>query len=202
MNKKNDLPNRDIVVFALAEIGGTTQKIHTEEIALKCFELNSASFCWAIHSQYPDKDVVRSALTDAAKEKYGALVEGRTGQGKGQKEQKVVDGWCLTVSGLAWLAENQHRIADLLEAGSIKDHRQLSLQVLKPIRCHETFLRYQQNPDEFSATPGELSTFLVCRPDSKPEIFRGRISRFLKHAEIVAEEEIVDFFRVLSQKYE
>ena len=110
----------------------------------------------------------------------------------------------MTVSGIAWLEKNQHRIAKLLEVGSIskKVHRQQALTVLKPIRVHETYLRYLQNPDGFSATPGELSTFLVCLPDSKPKIFRKRLDHFLRHAELAAEEELAEFFRVLSQEYE
>jgi len=69
--------NRELVVYGLYVAGGATERVHTEDLALKCWELFPDSFSWTKFAQYPDKDIVRVALTDARKEKYGALVNGR-----------------------------------------------------------------------------------------------------------------------------
>ena len=37
-------PNRQLVVYALYLLGGDTERVHTEDIALRCFELFPASF--------------------------------------------------------------------------------------------------------------------------------------------------------------
>ena len=102
-NAVGALPNRELVVYALFLLGGDTNRVHTEDVALKCFELCPQSFSWVKHAEYPDKDIVRVALTDARKEHYGALVEGRAGQRHGltakTKRGPVPDGWILTATG-------------------------------------------------------------------------------------------------------
>lgn len=39
----------------LAMCGGTTRKVHTEDIALKCHELFSGSFSWPNYPDIPDR---------------------------------------------------------------------------------------------------------------------------------------------------
>jgi len=83
--------NRELVVYCLYVVGGATERVHTEDLALKCWELFPDSFSWTKYPNYPDKDIVRVALTDARKEKYGALVSGRiegkaSGTGHGEPD--------------------------------------------------------------------------------------------------------------------
>ena len=60
---------------------------------------------------FPDKEPVRRALMDAAKEKYGHFAEGRAGvHAKG----KETDGWALTPEGMTWIRENEKRITSTL----------------------------------------------------------------------------------------
>ena len=98
--------NREMAIYALYLLGGATSKYHTEDIAFKCFELWPTVFSWTKYPQYPDKEVVRSGLTDARKEKYGALVDGRAGQTRGQSNitgrKPTSDGWTKPVPRLAW----------------------------------------------------------------------------------------------------
>ena len=61
--------NWETAAFALFSLGGGDKFIHTEDVALKCFELAPSSFSWVRHTHLPDKDIVRVALTDARKEK-------------------------------------------------------------------------------------------------------------------------------------
>jgi hypothetical protein len=56
---------------------------------------------------FPDKERVRRGLTDAAKEKYGHLVEGRADV---HAKRKETDGWVLTPEGVTWIRKNERRI--------------------------------------------------------------------------------------------
>ncbi len=96
------LTNRDMVVYALYSLGGATKRFHTEDIALKCFEVWPSAFSWTKYPEYPDKDIVRVALTDARKEKFGFLVDGRTGQTRGQANRTKRR---RTGDGLTWAVE-------------------------------------------------------------------------------------------------
>jgi hypothetical protein len=84
---KAHLNNWEIAVYALHLQGGASAPIRTEDVALKCFEIVPEAFSWIHHTQYPDKDIARVALTDARKPKAGALVKGRAGKGRGRRTQ-------------------------------------------------------------------------------------------------------------------
>lgn len=87
--------------MALADAGGRSVPVDTEDIAMRAYELAPKQFAWR---KYPDQvnlDGVRVALTDAVKDKHGALVEG-----------SLKAGWMLTQAGVAWadrVAVDLHR---------------------------------------------------------------------------------------------
>ncbi|MEO0010166.1 MAG: hypothetical protein ABIK51_06585, partial [candidate division WOR-3 bacterium] len=77
MKRKTDsLSDIDIAVYALYILGGWHSRIHTEDIALKCFELAKSKFSWVKYPQYPDPTPARYALEAAKKQENGALVTG------------------------------------------------------------------------------------------------------------------------------
>jgi hypothetical protein len=81
--KDNELSNIDVVLYALYKLDGHMRKVHTEEIAYDAYKLAKERFGWRLQQfremDLPDKELVRMSLMDAAKEKYGCLVEGRAG---------------------------------------------------------------------------------------------------------------------------
>ena len=196
--------NRELVLYALYLLGGATKKCHTEEIAIMCFELWPTVFSWTKYSQYPDKDVVRSGLTDAHKEKYGTLVDGRAGQTHGQFKktgrQPTSDGWVLTDTGVKWIEENKSRFeaADNIT----KDHRQKSLQVLRKIRQHKVFALYDDSPERFYPSIGELADLLRCRVDADDVVWKDRFERIRKHAVATGQEEFIGFIEKSMEAYQ
>ena len=94
-----NLPNREIVLFILGEIGGKTSRIDTESLAVECFNRYPSKFGLVKFPEYPDVDAVRVTLADLKKPKYGSMV-------RGNKEQ----GWILTRSGVEWYEEHRDRI--------------------------------------------------------------------------------------------
>ena len=125
--------NRQLVAYCLYVAGGGTDRVHTEDLAIKCWELFPDSFSWTKYAKYPDKDIVRVALTDARKNKYGALVTGRVeGHASGVNHDEP-EGWVLTENGLAWIKSN----LSLFESSGSherKAHRQLLFSRSNPNR--------------------------------------------------------------------
>jgi hypothetical protein len=44
--------NRELVVYCLYVAGGATERVHTEDLALKCWELFPDSFSWTKYPQH------------------------------------------------------------------------------------------------------------------------------------------------------
>jgi hypothetical protein len=113
----NGLSNHEIVTLAVYLLGGDTQYVDTEDIAVKANEIAPGRFTWRKYSDQINIENVRAFLSDAKKEKNGAFLRGA---GK--------DGWLLTESGMAFA---KARVAALRnvdlsrERLSVKDRRWL-----------------------------------------------------------------------------
>ncbi len=164
--------NWEVAAFALFALGGGEKFVHTEDVALKCFELAPGSFSWIRHPQLPDKDIARVALTDARKEKAGALVTGRAGRGVRQSTGGAYgsksDGWRLTEAGVRWCLENAPRFGSQLGVVGPRAHRQEALQKLQRIRSHSLFKEFQSSPSNTDFTVGSLADLFRCRVDASP----------------------------------
>lgn len=97
--------NLEIVVYGLGKLGGALRKVPTEDIAHEAFQLAPDRFSWVLerYGRFPDKLVTKTALEDAAKAKYGALVRGSYAR------ETAKDGWFLTPEGTRWLSQNEER---------------------------------------------------------------------------------------------
>ena len=98
------LPNRALVVYCLYLAGGATQGVHTEDLALKGWELYPDCFSWTKFTQCPDKDIVRVALTDARK-------DGVEGSANTEAEP---EGWTLAERELGWIKDSLDRFTELV----------------------------------------------------------------------------------------
>jgi len=198
-------PNRELVIYALFLLGGETERVHTEDLALKCFELFPGSFSWAKYPQYPDKDIVRVALTDARKSKHGGLVEGRAGQRRGlitkTSRQPAEDGWTLTLSGVQWIRENLELLEGFAGSAVVKQHRQKILRRLKRIREHSLFVLYEDSPGRFHPMIGDIADMLRCRVDAEPEVWVERFSKLRREAESAGQADLIDFTEKCQRAY-
>jgi hypothetical protein len=198
-------PNRELVVYALYLLGGDTGRVHTEDVALKCFELFPAAFSWVKYPQYPDKDIVRVALTDARKEQYGALVDGRTGQKRGLSaktlREPVDDGWALTSHGIEWIQDNLSWLQRTVGIAHVKEHRQKVLRQLKRIREHRLFVQYLDSPGRFFPMVGQIADLLRCRVDAEVDIWQERFGKIRRQAESSDQQDVLDFIRKCERAY-
>lgn len=85
------LSNHEIVTLALYLLGGDTQYVDTEDVAVKANELAPGRFAWRKYRDQINIENVRTFLSDAKKQKNGNYLRGA---GK--------DGWLLTETGVAF----------------------------------------------------------------------------------------------------
>lgn len=200
-----DFRNRDLVVYVLSLLGGESKRVHTEDIAAKCHELFPASFSWTKYTHFPDKDIVRVALVDARKEQWGALVEGRAGEGRGQaaktKRESVPDGWKLTESGIRWIRDSASEFESLKGKSPAKSHRQRILKEMARLRSHPLFGRFSADQRSFSPSLGELADFLRCRVDAPDDVWTGRFDALKGKAAVSEQTDIVAFLSQCQTAY-
>lgn len=99
MATNGSLANHDVVTLAVYLLGGASQPVHTEDVAVRANQLAPGRFTWR---KYPDQinlELVRVYLSDAKKVQKGSLL---VGSGSG--------GWLLSVNGLAFARKNLPRI--------------------------------------------------------------------------------------------
>jgi hypothetical protein len=110
----------ELVTLAVYLLGGGGTVLDTEDVAIRTSELAPGRFSWR---KYPDQinlELIRVALSDAAKQEHGTLI---TGTGR--------SGWSLTDAGQRWAEANAPKLIrrDLTKhrsersAGSIDERR-------------------------------------------------------------------------------
>ena len=196
---------REIVVYVLGVLGGEYQRVHTEDIAVKCHELFPDGFSWAKYPKLPDKDVVRVALTDARKPEYGGLVTGRAGQGLGlsakTKGPRVADGWILTAAGVDWLRKQADRFRGLGQDRILRGHRQEPLRRLKRIFRSSLWTEFEERGQSFSPPIGELASLLRCRVDADSEVWLTRFGNLRRDARAAERESLDRFINACEKAY-
>jgi hypothetical protein len=194
---KKKLPNWEIAVYVVHLLDGVTRRVSTEDIALKCFELAPDAFSWVKHPEYPDKDVVRSALVDARKRKNGELLRGRTGRGKGQvsraNAEPASDGWMLTEAGAKWILENQPGLPMEIKCREKNAHRQERQQKISHIRKHPLFSRFLDQPERFSASLGDMAELFRCRVDADRATWNKRFQSASVLAQVLEDKQVLGF---------
>jgi hypothetical protein len=94
------LSNHEIVTLAVYLLGGDTQRMDTEDIAIKANELAPGRFTWRKYPNQINIDTVRKRLWDAATPAKGEYLTGS------EKE-----GWMLTSEGLKFATNNVASVA-------------------------------------------------------------------------------------------
>ncbi len=168
------LSDKDIVIYALYLLGGWQKRVHTEDIAIKCFELAPNRFSWIKYPQFPDLAPARFALEAAKKQMNGNLVEGES-ERKG--DRRGIGGWRLTGSGLSWIEINKKRIEFSLEKKDIGGERLLSDRRFKELLRSMAFKKFMDMGENATINMAEFTESLVCTINTSREILRERIEQ-------------------------
>lgn len=193
--KLDMLSDKDIVLYALYFLGGWQTRIHTEEVALKCYQLAPSKFSWIKYPQYPDPAPARFALEAAKKLRYGALVKGESER---KKNIKSIGGWMLTDKGIQWIKSNKERIEKYLDRRLTAGDRLPADRRLKELFKSQAFKKFREYGKQSEISHAELAESLVCTVNTRPEILNARLDQLYSIAERLQKEEAknyVDFCR-------
>ena len=185
--------NVEVVVLALGRLNGASRKVHTERIAEEAHRLAPDRFSWRLEEYrdrgWPDKEVVRSGLEDAAKEKNGVLVDGA------HATDLSKDGWGLTVAGVEWLKTHADRVATLLDlpkAAIPKIPKRDADRFVKQIRSQPLFKRH--NSGRISeGNRYEFTDMLNCSPDAPHDVIRAKFERLKAMAHQAGDKDVMMF---------
>lgn len=197
----SELTNIDIALYALYDLGGHEKKVHTEEVAYRAYELAEERFGWRLprfrEKHFPDKEPVRIALMDAAKLKYGQLVEGRSGvEAKG----KDIDGWFFTPAGAAWIRDNVDRIQSALRITRPKASPKDAERFRKYMRSQELFAQYKEG-NLTGENSYALRDMLEVSPDAPRDMLLTKFRRLQTNAALVRDQEIINFLDECSSAF-
>lgn len=192
------LRNWEIVMVALQLEGAASRRIHTEDVTLRCFKLAADAFSWLKHPEYPDKEVVRKDLIRLRSGQYGGVfAQGRAGLTRREENGAAcTDGWQLTDDGIKWLLENHDRLHGQLDQRLTKTNRQEDLKSLQRVRRHALFVSYEDDPNNFAPTLGELAEMLRCRVDSDDAIWSTRFNSLRNQAKLSGQIAISEFLEL------
>ena len=190
--------NIDVVVLALAQLGGATKKVNSEEVAARSFELAPAQFSWQLPKYrkrgWPDKRVAEKALVHAMTTKDGSLVHGNCAR------ELVKDGWQLTPKGSEWIVEHEERIAEGLAAVSAKIPKREAQRFCKQIKNDPLFKKYAAGKLG-SASTYEFTDLLVCSPDAPQETIQLKLQRLFSTAQLVKDDDILEFLDACNSRF-
>ncbi len=193
------LTNVDIVVYVLAVMGGAERTIYSEDLAAKCYEVDPSRFGWRLEHYrrkgWPDKYIVKTALEDAKKRKYGQLVEGS------YAVDPAVDGWRLTPLGASWFSRERSRIERALGVPPVELPRKDTERFLRQIRSEPLFRLFEGKHSLATATRYDLMDFLRCAPDAPPEAITRKFARLHATALLIADSRVLDFLSACQQHF-
>jgi len=195
--KETKLSDVDVVLYALYLLGGWQERVHTEDIALKSYELTPTKFSWVKYPQYPDSMAVWYALGDAKKDRYGALVVGGSERKKGSGKDKF-GGWRLSEKGVIWIKDNINRIELSLKGNVSPENRLLVDRRIKALMNSKAFNNYLVKGEKAIISHAEFAESLTCTVNTKPEVLYERLEQLYSSANILNQYEVkqyIDFCR-------
>jgi hypothetical protein len=137
------LSNHQIVVVAAYLLGGDSERVDTEDIAIRANELAPGRFTWR---KYPDQiniDTVRKRLWDACKPEKGGYISG-----------SERDGWLLTEAGLNFALQNVNTLPGSKKRASLRERTWLRSE-RERLLSSDAFLKYKQGDETITKRDAE-----------------------------------------------
>jgi hypothetical protein len=165
MSPIDEVANWEIFLWALYHLGGSSQFVDIENVALECFEIAPARFGWRTRRDLPDYKKCAKALQEAEARRPQMLVKTRDTFGRQ-----------LTAEGQKWIETNSKRLSHLLNHGvSVPEPKQRpTSRMMAEIEQSEAFTQWKEN----SVVPQEkwrMADVLRCSPDSNPVTWSARL---------------------------
>jgi hypothetical protein len=196
--QKDVLSDKDIAIYALYLTGGWHKRIHTEDIALKCYELAPSKFSWVKYPQYPDLAPARFALEAAKKSKEGRLVKGESER---KRTVNNIGGWILTEDGVQWVLANIVRIEGSLGKHAPIGDRLFSDRKLKGLLESIAFRKFRNYGEQAEISHAEFAESLICTINTKTDILNDRLDQLYSTAENLKREEVKNYVNFCREKF-
>lgn len=192
------LSDKHIVLYALYLLGGWQKRVHTEDIALKCFQIAPTKFSWVKYPEYPDIAPARFALEAAKKQKHGALVKGESER---KKTVKSVGGWMLTANGLQWIKDNKELIEKYLGKHVPTGERLPADRKLKELLGSVAFNKFINDGEQAEISHAEFAESLVCTVNTRSEVLNDRLEQLYSISEKMKKKEVKDYVNFCRKKF-
>jgi hypothetical protein len=201
MAEAKELTNVDVVVYALAVLGGSDHTIYSEDVAARCYDLAPSRFSWRLlkyrKKGWPDKYIVKTALEDAKKDEYGALVEGSYAL------DSTKDGWRLTPKGATWFKANAIRIEQ--ELNSKPQETSVAAldkkRFLRTLQSQQLYKNFVMTGNLNSTSRYEFTDMLNCSPDASQDMIISKYNRVRATAELIGNEDVIRFLDACKAAY-
>lgn len=184
------LSDKDIVIYSLFLLGGWQKRIHTEDIALKCYQLAPSKFSWVKHPQYPDLTPARFALETVKKKRYGALVQGESER---KRTIKNVGGWMLTSEGVKWIKLNKLRIEQSLGKHRPTGDRLITDRKLKELFRSEAYKKFSNYGERAEVTHAEFAESLICTVNTRAKLLNDRLEQIYSISEKLGHDKVKNY---------
>jgi hypothetical protein len=194
----SDLTNVDVVIYAIVALDGATKTVSSEEIAARSYELAPSQFSWSRPEYrergWPDKYVAKTALEDAKKPEYGALVEGVYAR------DLTKDGWRLTAAGAKWFQDNCSRIESALKVKQLTIPRRDADRFKRRLREEPLFKEFLK-ARKVEGSVYAFTDMLRCSPDAPPNVIAMKFGRMRTMAGLVQDPDISEFLDVCAASF-
>ena len=191
MKKAAEFTNVDIVVYVIATLGGAERTVYSEDIAARSYELAPSHFSWRrqpyIEKGWPDKYIAKTALEDAKKPEYGALVEGVYALDLSK------DGWRLMPGGAKWFRDNCQRIESALNVKQPAIRQKDADRFKQRLRKEPLFREFLKSRKVDVTSVYAFTDMLNCSPDASPEVVAMKFGRMKAMAELVQDLDMSAF---------
>jgi len=189
--------NVEACILALLRLGGDARTVSTEDLAKMAWEMFPDRFSWNKY-QYPDKERVRQAMTDArrAKDGHPRLVAGHSSVASMETGK---EGWRLTLAGVEHLKSNEERIASSIGDGIQKTvNRKSKFGLERSVHATVAFKKFSMGEEVMDF---EFCEVLRCSLDAGSDVMSKRLEGLRIRAASSGSSSVSAFLEAMSQKF-
>lgn len=191
MSPVEGITNSDIFLWALYDLGGSSEFVDVEAVFLKCFEIAPQRFAWRTRDDLPDYKKCSKALRDAEARRPPLLV--KTGDSFGRQ---------LSVQGQKWVEANGERLRARLTPGRVvqEPRQRPRSRMLAEAEQAAAFEEWQAD----GVVPAEkwrIAELLRCSPDSDAAVWRNRLDTLRAAAYAADRKALLEFLDAVANKH-
>ncbi len=188
----DDLTQDDIVAYAVAALGGESNFVHSEDVAIKSHELARDKFSWKKYPDRADLEVTQKALR-RLRQKKPSLLEGQV--------REDADKWKLTPIGRKWM-HDRGKVIEKMLANYELDKKRLIVQK-QLARIYENPLWKQfKNTNEIAPGIVELAELVRVSVDAPKDLWYQKFDRLKAQAETIQHRALQDFLKICRSEYD